>query len=69
MGHGVAVKTNEYLSHEDISFFTAVNELFVSIAALQPMVAKMDLLANLPPLAAVLVNVMLGRKHKYLITN
>ena len=30
---------------------------------------KMDLLANLPPLAAVLVNVMLGRKHKYLITN
>ena len=26
-------------------FVTAVNELFVSIAALQPMVAKMDLLA------------------------
>ena len=30
---------------------------------------KIDLLANLPSLGAVLVNVMLGRKHKYLIIN
>ena len=40
----------QYLSEDAESlanrFQPAVNELFVSIAALQPMVSKMDLLAN-----------------------